>query len=92
LRKLVEVPIYYILHKLVGGSVPALRSELRKLLFRLGCEVHFHCLRVWEKRPWGNRSNGVILGTFPSPSANWVAFDGANIWVTNFSNGTVSKM
>ena len=38
-------------------------------------------------------NNGTILGTFAVNGANWIAFDGANIWVTNnFGYNTVSKM
>ena len=41
-------------------------------------------LRAWD---------GANLGTFNVGSgAVGVAFDGANIWVTNFLDGTVSKL
>jgi hypothetical protein len=36
--------------------------------------------------------NAAILGTFAASTANWIAFDGANIWVTNYSSNTVSKL
>ena len=36
-------------------------------------------------------SDGVSLGTFPAGGTRGVAFDGANIWVTNFFGHTVSK-
>jgi len=38
-------------------------------------------------------STGKILATFPEKSGpNFVAFDGANVWVTNYTSGTVSKL
>jgi len=37
-------------------------------------------------------SDGRNLGTFPTgPGPYAIAFDGANIWVTNIPDGTVSK-
>jgi DNA-binding beta-propeller fold protein YncE len=38
-------------------------------------------------------NSGKILGTFAEKgSPNFVAFDGANIWVTNNTGNTVSKL
>jgi hypothetical protein len=37
-------------------------------------------------------SDGVNLGTFPTPYPLGVAFDGANIWFANIYAGTVTKM
>ncbi len=38
-------------------------------------------------------SDGANLGTFPvGRPANAVAFDGVNLWVTNGSANTVSKL
>jgi len=39
-------------------------------------------------------SDGKVLGTFAVGTfpVNGVAFDGAFIWVTNFSSNSVSKM
>ena len=42
LRKLNEVSLYDILHKLIGGSASALRGEVLELLFRLGGKMYFH--------------------------------------------------
>ena len=36
----------------------------------------------------GSRVATVTAGTFP----NGIAFDGANIWLTNFNSNTVSKI
>jgi len=34
-----------------------------------------------------------VLGTFNVGSiAQWIAFDGANVWVTNSGSNTVSKL
>ena len=44
LRKLGEVSLYDILHKLVTGSAPALGGQVIQLLFRLGGKVYFHAL------------------------------------------------
>jgi DNA-binding beta-propeller fold protein YncE len=37
-------------------------------------------------------ATGKLLGTFPGRKGpNFVAFDGGNIWVTNFTDNSVSK-
>ena len=37
-------------------------------------------------------SDGTLLGTFAVGAGLGVAFDGANIWVTNLVSNTVSKL
>ena len=38
-------------------------------------------------------SNGATVGTYPAGSSpDGVAFDGANIWVTNYGSSTVTKL
>ena len=38
-------------------------------------------------------SDGTVLGTFPVGALpQSVVFDGVNIWVTNFSSNTVTKL
>lgn len=38
-------------------------------------------------------STGAVLGTFNVGTiAQWIAFDGANVWVTNSGSNTVSKL
>ncbi len=44
---------------------------------------------VMKLRP----SDGTLLGTFTAGTNPWgVAFDGANIWVTNNTSNNVNKM
>jgi DNA-binding beta-propeller fold protein YncE len=37
-------------------------------------------------------STGAVLGTFPVGTPFAIAFDGANIWVTNWGGRSVSKL
>jgi len=38
-------------------------------------------------------SDGSVVGTYPAgPDRNRVAFDGASIWVTNYTTNKVSKL
>ena len=38
-------------------------------------------------------SNGTVVGTYPVGTHSWgVAFDGANIWVSNDIDGTVTEL
>src|ERR1039457_4502581 len=46
LRKLIEISLYDILHKLVRGSASAPQGDVLELLFRLGGEMDFHQSRL----------------------------------------------
>ena len=49
LREFIEVALYDILHKLVGGPLSALRCEVVEPLFNLRGEVYFHALQGTRK-------------------------------------------
>jgi len=55
-------------------------------------EPNSRALLRWRSWLKASASNGSNLGTFAAGTNPYgVAFDGANIWVTNAGSGTVSK-
>jgi len=73
------------------------RSFVPRFAQHLGGESEYGESEIWRIRitaasPKLRASDGFNLGTFADGSTPYgVAFDGANIWVVNFSSNTVSK-
>jgi len=78
-REFIDVPLNYILHKLIDGAVPALGREVSQLLFRFGVEVYFHALSIMRKlgpsatlkidRPQALQSERIADPEGPTPEA-----------------------